>query len=54
MRAMLAGDASFLSLWRGGELVGLCVHSTAYLAVGLGVFVRGYHTARRKGTLGHY
>jgi len=54
MRAMLAGDTSLLSLWRSEALIGLSLHSAVYLAAGLGVFAWGYHTARRKGTLGHY
>ena len=54
MRAVLADNATFLSLWSSGELVGLSLHSTAYLVLGLGVFAWGYRTARRKGTLAHY
>lgn len=51
MRAMLVENVTFLALWRSGALIGPSVHSVAYLAVGLGVFAWGYHTARRKGTL---
>ena len=54
MRAMLAGNVTFPVLWKNGALVGLSLHSTVYLAVGLGVFARGYRAARQKGTLGHY
>jgi ABC-2 type transport system permease protein len=54
MRAMLSGDVNLHSLWRGGELVGMCLHSAAYLAVGLVAFAWGYRTARRNGTLAHY
>ena len=54
MRAVLAGDVTFLSLWSNRELLGLSLHSAGYLALGLVVFAWGYRTARRKGTLAHY
>ena len=38
MRAMLAENATFLTLWRSGALLGLAVYSVAYLAAGLGIF----------------
>jgi ABC-type polysaccharide/polyol phosphate export permease len=54
MRSVATGAASLASLARSGELLGLSLHSVAYLLFGLGIFAWGYRHARLKGTLGHY
>lgn len=47
-------DVPLTVQWQSGEILGLILHSTVYLALGLGIFVWGYRRARDKGSLGHY
>jgi ABC-2 type transport system permease protein len=54
MRSTLTESETLLSLLQSGELLGLTLHSLAYLAIGLGVFAVGYVRARARGTLAHY
>ena len=54
MRSILAGDATWISLFTSGELLALLLHSALYFALGLVVFAWGFRTARTKGTLVHY
>jgi len=54
MRQVVGGNVTLTSLLQNGELVGLILHSTIYLILGLAVFTWGYHSARSKGTLAHY
>jgi ABC-2 type transport system permease protein len=49
MRALLADG-----VLAGGEMIGLGLHSLAYLGVGLAIFAVGYRRARARGTLMHY
>jgi ABC-2 type transport system permease protein len=54
MRATLTDGVTLSSLWGNGELIGLCLHSSVYSAIGLVTLAWGYRTARRKGTLAQY
>ena len=54
MRETLTEGESIMSLVRNGRLIGLSLHSVAYLAIGLTVFAIGFWSARTKGTLAHY
>lgn len=54
MRETMTEGVNLMSLWRSGQLVGLSLHSVAYLAAGLIVFAIGFWRARAKGTLAHY
>jgi ABC-2 type transport system permease protein len=54
MRATLTDNVTLSALWRGGELIGLLVHSTVHLTIGMVAFAWGYRTARHRGTLAHY
>jgi ABC-2 type transport system permease protein len=54
MRETMTEGASLSLLLQSGELIGLSLHSVAYIAVGLGVFAIGFWRARAKGTLAHY
>ncbi len=54
MHVTLTEGENLYTLFHSGELIGLSVHSLAYLAVGLVVFAIGFWGAREKGTLAHY
>jgi ABC-2 type transport system permease protein len=54
MREVLAEGTTLPMLFQSGELVGLSLHSVAYLGTGLLIFAFGYLWARAKGTLAHY
>lgn len=54
MRSLLTNQASLTSLFQDGEIIGIILHSTVYLAVGLGFFWWGYRRARSKGSLAQY
>jgi hypothetical protein len=54
MRETLTSEKNLPLLFQSGELIGLSVHSLAYLVVGLVVFAIGFWRARAKGTLAYY
>jgi ABC-type polysaccharide/polyol phosphate export permease len=54
MRMTLSSGENLLTLAQSGELIGLCIHSLAYLKIGLVMFTFGFHRARSNGTLAHY
>jgi ABC-2 type transport system permease protein len=54
MRQVVEGSVTLTTLLQNGNMVGLILHSAAYLGFGLAIFALGYKKARFRGTLSHY